>query len=92
MFRRLLPLIIGISLQFLMMPLLAYGISHWWGLSAALMTGMILVGTAPGGTASNVLTYLAGEYCPAYQHDSDFHSFGHMTHAVADRVLSSGCY
>lgn len=53
------PLLIGISLQFLIMPLLAFLISQWTGLSPALMAGMILVGTAPGGTASNVLTYLA---------------------------------
>ncbi len=55
-----LPLILGIVLQFLMMPLIAWLLSLAIGLSPELMVGMILVGTAPGGTASNVLTYLAG--------------------------------
>ena len=55
-----LPLILGIALQFLMMPLLAWLLSLTLDLSPELMVGMVLVGSAPGGTASNVLTYLAG--------------------------------
>jgi len=55
------PLIIAIavSIQFLLMPLFAYVISIMLGLSVDLMTGMVLVGTSAGGTASNVICYLA---------------------------------
>ncbi|MCL6272066.1 bile acid:sodium symporter family protein [Sansalvadorimonas sp. 2012CJ34-2] len=53
-------LLTGLVLQFFLMPLLAWLISVGLGLSAALMAGMVLVGTAPGGTASNVLVYLSG--------------------------------
>ncbi len=49
----------GILLQYLVMPLSAYIISKAFGLPAELMAGMVLVGSSPGGTASNVITYLA---------------------------------
>ena len=41
------------------MPLLAFCLGKLFGLDAGLMAGVILVGTCPGGTASNVMTYLA---------------------------------
>lgn len=55
------PLIIAIavSIQFLLMPLFAYIISIMLGLSIDIMTGMVLVGASAGGTASNVICYLA---------------------------------
>ena len=55
------PLIIllGFSLQYLVMPFAAYFISVMFGLSPMIMAGMVLVGSSPGGTASNVITYLA---------------------------------
>ncbi len=59
-FKSPVPIILGVSLQFLLMPLLAWIISQCFALSSDLLTGMVLVGSAPGGTASNVLTYLAG--------------------------------
>ncbi|WP_313757514.1 bile acid:sodium symporter family protein [Tissierella sp.] len=46
--------------QFTIMPLLAFLLSKIFGLDDALMLGVVLVGTCPGGTASNVITYLAG--------------------------------
>ena len=52
-------LLLGIGLQFLIMPTLAFVIAGWLGLSAPLAAGLILVGACPGGTASNVMTYLA---------------------------------
>jgi bile acid:Na+ symporter, BASS family len=52
-------ILLGISLQYALMPALAWLISIVLGLPAALMIGMILVGTSPGGTASNVICYLA---------------------------------
>jgi BASS family bile acid:Na+ symporter len=62
-FRRVLlrPWIIGlgVALQYLVMPLAAYLISKALALSPALLVGMVLVGSASGGTASNVICYLA---------------------------------
>lgn len=52
-------ILIGVSLQYLIMPLSAYIISKTMGLSPALTAGMVLVGSSAGGTASNVITYLA---------------------------------
>lgn len=57
--RRPWALLIGVAAQFTIMPLLGWGIAHALGLSAVLTAGMILVGSAPGGTASNVMVYLA---------------------------------
>ena len=50
----------GCVAQFVIMPLLAYGLGKIFGLSDELLVGVILVGTCPGGTASNVITYLSG--------------------------------
>ncbi len=55
------PLIIAIAvtIQFLLMPLFAYAISIMLGLGIDMLTGMVLVGASAGGTASNVICYLA---------------------------------
>ena len=50
---------LGLALQFGVMPLAAWLISLGMGLPAALLAGMVLVGASPGGTASNVICYLA---------------------------------
>ncbi|APX94349.1 bile acid:sodium symporter [Halomonas sp. 1513] len=55
-----LPVGIGVLLQFVLMPLAALGVSLVLGLSPELTTGMVLVGATAGGTASNVMTWLAG--------------------------------
>ena len=52
-------IIIGCFAQFTVMPLLAFGLGKLFGLEAGLLAGVILVGTCPGGTASNVITYLS---------------------------------
>ncbi|KZF06929.1 MULTISPECIES: bile acid:sodium symporter family protein [unclassified Rhodococcus (in: high G+C Gram-positive bacteria)] len=57
--RRPWALLLGVAAQFIAMPLLGLGIANALGLSAALTAGMVLVGSAPGGTASNVMVYLA---------------------------------
>lgn len=49
----------GAAAQFTIMPLLAYLLSKAFHLSPELTVGVILVGTCPGGTASNVMTFLA---------------------------------
>ena len=50
---------IGVGLQFLLMPLFAWLVSLAFGLPEMLMIGLVLVGSCPGGTASNVMCYLA---------------------------------
>jgi len=50
---------IGCAAQFIVMPALAFILSKIFGLDAALMAGVVLVGTCPGGTSSNVITYLS---------------------------------
>lgn len=50
---------LGLVVQFSCMPLLAFALCHVFALPPELAMGMILVGTAPGGTASNVLTFIA---------------------------------
>lgn len=49
----------GIALQYTIMPLTAVVLSNLMGLDPILTAGMILVGACPGGTASNVICYLA---------------------------------
>ncbi|MBO8177704.1 MAG: bile acid:sodium symporter family protein [Bacillus sp. (in: Bacteria)] len=50
---------IGVGAQFLIMPLLAVGLVTIFPVSPEVALGVILVGCCPGGTASNVITYLA---------------------------------
>lgn len=57
--RRPRAVLLGLCAQFLIMPLAAWSVSTALGLSGALLVGMVLVGAAPGGTASNVIVYLA---------------------------------
>ena len=50
---------IGVLLQFSLMPLIAVIVSYLLKLPNQLIAGMVLVGSCAGGTASNVMTYLA---------------------------------
>ena len=52
--------LIGMVLQFGLMPLSAYVIAKIMNLPQDQMIGLVLVGSVAGGTASNVITYLAG--------------------------------
>lgn len=58
-FTRPKDILIGCVAQFTVMPLLAFALGKIFGLDAALLAGVILVGTCPGGTSSNVITYLS---------------------------------
>lgn len=51
--------IIGMLLQFSVMPLVGWGIAYSFGFEPELAAGIILIGSCPGGVASNVMTYLA---------------------------------
>jgi BASS family bile acid:Na+ symporter len=50
---------LGVVLQFAVMPLLAFLLGRILGLEKELVIGMILVGSVSGGTASNVICFLA---------------------------------
>ena len=58
-FSRPKDIIIGCLAQFTVMPLLAWLLARMFALDEALTVGVVLVGCCPGGTASNVITYLA---------------------------------
>ena len=58
-FKRPGDVIIGCTAQFAVMPLLAFLLGKLFGLNDELLVGVVLVGTCPGGTSSNVITYLS---------------------------------
>ena len=58
-FSRPKDVVIGCLAQFTVMPLLAWTLARLFALDEALTVGVVLVGCCPGGTASNVITYLA---------------------------------
>ena len=58
-FSRPRDVLIGCTAQFIFMPLLAFALGKLFGLNDELLVGVVLVGTCPGGTASNVITYLS---------------------------------
>lgn len=53
------PVIIGLLAQFTLMPLIAYLLTVVFQLDPLIAVGVILVGCCPGGTSSNVITFLA---------------------------------
>ena len=57
--KRPLPVIVGVIAQYAIMPALALVITKLLNLDPAIAAGVVLVGCAPGGTASNVISYLA---------------------------------
>ena len=58
-FSRPKDVLIGCLAQFTVMPFLAWALTKAFALPPDLALGVILVGCCPGGTASNVITYLA---------------------------------
>ena len=52
-------ILVGIILQYTCMPLLAFSISKTLQLPTEQMIGMVIVGCCPGGTASNLITFLS---------------------------------
>ena len=52
-------ILVGVSAQYIVMPLIAFALASMFSLEAGLTVGLILVGTVPGGTASDVITFLA---------------------------------
>ncbi|WP_129562479.1 ketopantoate/pantoate/pantothenate transporter PanS [Paraburkholderia dokdonensis] len=58
-FTRPAPVLAGIVLHYLVMPLAAWVIAHALHMPPDLTAGMVLVGSVASGTASNVMIYLA---------------------------------
>ncbi|MCU9519873.1 bile acid:sodium symporter family protein [Corynebacterium sp. ES2794-CONJ1] len=56
---RPLPIIIGVIAQFVIMPLLALAVGRALNLDPALAVGLLMLGSVPGGTSSNVIAFLA---------------------------------
>src|SRR5699024_6824648 len=54
-----LSIIGGVLAQFIIMPLAAFIIAYLLKLPPELAAGLVLLGSVPGGTASNVMVYLA---------------------------------
>ena len=57
--KRPLDVCIGVIAKFLIMPLSGFFLAKIFKLDGALAVGLILLGSVPGGTASNVLTFIA---------------------------------
>jgi bile acid:Na+ symporter, BASS family len=58
-FKRPAEVLIGVVAQFLIMPLVAFLLARYLPVSREVALGILLVGCCPGGTASNVMIYLA---------------------------------
>lgn len=53
------PILWGVLLQYTVMPFLGWGMGHLFQLPTPFAVGLVLVCCCPGGTASNVIAYLA---------------------------------
>ena len=53
------PVAVGLSLQYTVMPALGWAVGWVFQLDTAFAVGLILVACCPGGTASNVVTFIA---------------------------------
>lgn len=51
---------LGVLTQYSVMPLLGFAAAYYGGMSPELALGFVIVGSAPGAMASNVIVYLAG--------------------------------
>lgn len=51
---------VGFALQYTVMPLMGLTLAMLFGLKPEVAAGLILIGSCPGGVASNVITYIAG--------------------------------
>lgn len=51
--------LIGIFLQFSIMPIVGFGLAKAFGFEPAVAAGVILIGACPGGVASNLMTFLS---------------------------------
>jgi bile acid:Na+ symporter, BASS family len=54
------PVIVGLVLQFTIMPVAGLSLALLFGFEPEVAAGIVLIGSCPGGVASNLMTYLAG--------------------------------
>ena len=54
------PVFVGFVLQFSVMPLAGLTLAKAFGFEPEIAAGIVLIGSCPGGVASNLMTYLAG--------------------------------
>ena len=54
------PVFVGFVLQFSVMPLTGLFLARAFGFESEIAAGVVLIGSCPGGVASNLMTYLAG--------------------------------
>jgi bile acid:Na+ symporter, BASS family len=54
------PVVVGLILQFTIMPFAGLAIALLFGFEPEVAAGIVLIGSCPGGVASNLMTYLAG--------------------------------
>jgi BASS family bile acid:Na+ symporter len=54
------PVLVGFILQFSVMPLTGLALARAFGFESEIAAGVVLIGSCPGGVASNLMTYLAG--------------------------------
>jgi len=52
-------ILLGVGLQYIIMPALGFGLSKAFNLPVDYMIGLVLVACCPGGTASNVVCFIA---------------------------------
>jgi BASS family bile acid:Na+ symporter len=53
------PVVVGIVLQYTIMPFVGFSLAWTFGFEPEIAAGVVLIGSAPGGVASNVINYLA---------------------------------
>lgn len=63
-FKKPQQVILGVFLQYFWVPLAAFFITRLFSLSPEMTIGLILLGSCPGGTSSNVITFLANGKVP----------------------------
>jgi BASS family bile acid:Na+ symporter len=54
------PVVIGVGLHYLVMPLVGFGIATIFGFPPEIAAGVILVGSVSSGAASNLIAFLSG--------------------------------
>lgn len=57
-------ILFGVFLQYTIMPFLAFSLCKLFNLNDQLTIGFIILGSCPGGTASNVIAYLSNAHIP----------------------------
>lgn len=89
-FRQPGTVLLGTLCQFILMPGIAWLLCLVFNLDKELAVGVILVGCCPGGTASNVMTYLAkGDVAPLRHHHFRFHDSCSRCHTGSDLFTCS---